>query len=204
MDCERAIEILVEGPGVPPSDEDRAQAEAHCAECPKCARIRRGLALVDAAARPAAPPHLVDAIMDAVREQREMSQVEQRVLSGPAAPRPPEPAGLPSRWRWQGWERRFAGFAAAAAVVIAGLVALGLGLPRATQAPHKAVLQESVGTGAPEAAVTEHPYGDEATAALDAYRGTTAAAPPFVVLDGLVYRMTDEDLRLPSSATTAG
>lgn len=197
MDCGRAEEILLAAADGLTSPDELAQAEAHCGSCPRCARLRHGLRLLAEASRPQAPEAVTEAVLAAVREER--SALEERATAVHSL----EPAGFPGRWRWTGWERRFAGFAAAAAIVIVGLVAIGIALPRLAPAPREAAVEQAPsnygGAGsdtlaAPQASETASEAYDDRAA---------AAAPPYVVLDGMVYRLADDRSR-PSAATTSG
>lgn len=197
MDCMRAQEIfLAAADGLVPED-DLAHAEAHCAACPECARLRDGLHLLSAAPKPRAPETLAHAVLATVRAERA------RAAERPAAPASPESAGLPGRWRWMGWERRFAGFAAAAAIVIAGLVAVGIALPRLAPPPQEAAVKPAGpqhGSAGPEMLST--PQAPDTSSESYDYRAA-AAAPPYIALDGLVYRLSEDRAR-PSAATTIG
>jgi hypothetical protein len=111
---------------------------------------------------------------------------------------------MPARSRWRGWERRFAGFAAAAAIVIVGLVAVGLSLPRVATESATTVVESAQDRGAPKSAA---PLGAEPTAESNygaAQASAVASAPPYVTLDGLVFRLESVERAMPSSLATAG
>ncbi len=197
MDCGRAEEILLAAADGLASPDEVAEAETHCKSCPRCARLQHGLRLLAEAPKPQAPEAVTEAVLAAVREER--SALEERA----AIAHPLEPAGLPGRWRWAGWERRFAGFAAAAAIVIVGLVAVGIALPRLVPAPQEAAVKQAPSNyGGAGSDTLAAPQAPETTS--EAYDDrTAAAAPPYIVLDGMVYRLV-EDRSRPSAATTAG
>lgn len=203
MDCERALEILLEAADGLAAPEAVAEAEAHCETCAECARVRAGLKLLASAPAPKAPAGLVDAVLEAVRDERQRA-VEHAAAAVTTAT-PPEPASMPARWRWQGWERRFAGFAAAAAIVVVGLVAVGLAIPRVASVSQQAIVKSADEYGAektvePPLATqpqTESSYGDVRAS-------TIASAPPYVTLEGMVFVLDGVERSSPSSLATAG
>lgn len=211
MDCERAIEILLEAEDGSAPAEASAEVEAHCDACPKCARLRAGLASLAAAPEPTAPPGLVDTILSAIGDERGRVAAQAAALeaaaqttTGGASVRSFEPARMPARWRWYGWERRFAGFAAAAAIIIVGLVVVGLSLPRVVRQPGTAIVESAQDR---DASKSEQPAGVEAppeNAHAGAEDSETASAPPYVTLEGMVFAYEGVERTLPSSLATAG
>lgn len=196
MDCARAEEIILAAADGLTSPEEVAEAEAHCGSCPTCSRLQRGLRLLAETPRPRAPETVTETVLAAIRAAQ--SRTEERAVAVHAL----EPAGMPGRWRWAGWERRFAGFAAAAAIVIVGLVAVGIALPRLAPAPQEAAVKQAPPNYGVDSGTLAAPQAPETAGEASSDR-VAAAAPPYVVLDGMVYQLADESAR-PSAAATAG
>lgn len=194
MDCLKAQDILSEAIDRTVDSASLTDARAHCAGCTDCAAFERALDLMSRAGLPIAPQPLVDRIVT-------LGNIEAVLLRATAAETGTAPAAVPvvrlSRFRRP---QRLAAFASIAAVLLVALVAIGItlgGLDRSKRA-----LTDTAGTS-----WNTEPLGapDAATTSTEAYRDSASqsAAPPYVVLDGLVYAPVEVRTAQPSSFVTA-
>lgn len=192
MDCLHAQQILSESMDAEISASVMAEATAHCASCEECARFARSLGRMAALPAPVAPAALVERLVTLGRNEA----TEIRLAAGcdgietsiPEAPvnRNHAPRHLPS---W--WAPRLTAYAAVAAVLLVALVATGAGLAGMLGRHEASTLSDSAKTAGADRGATAPASPNATESTKDAYGGLAGApAPPYVVIDGLVYAPT--------------
>ncbi len=204
MDCLHAQQVLSESMDGEIAAGELAEATAHCASCQECARFARSLERMAALPTPVAPAALVERLVTLGRN--EAAEIRSAAGSDAIETSIPEtpvnhndaPRRLPS---W--WAPRLTAYAAAAAVLLVALVATGAGLARLGR--HEAsTLSDSVQTPGGDRGATAPSSPNASESAKDAYGQLAGTpAPPYVVIDGLVYAPTGPRTVDASSLVTA-
>jgi hypothetical protein len=179
------------------------EALEHCETCPDCAAFARALATLDAIPAPSAPDRVVRRALDAVREEAALAT---STPEPSAAVSPEDDHGEPSWWERFFSGPRFAVVASAAVVFVAAVFVtvrfMTAGLPDTTS--DQFAMENESGTGAAVAERSEQQLdadddaGAMAPQEAEAETGTAPAedvvreAPPFVLIEGLVYRASAE------------
>ncbi|PKQ37111.1 MAG: hypothetical protein CVT59_09335 [Actinobacteria bacterium HGW-Actinobacteria-1] len=190
MECLRAQQLLSEAIDVAISDDELAQARAHCAGCDECARFVHSLERIASLPAPTASTDLVTRLVALGTE-------EAAVLRAIPAESPVDDAlvgehtAAPVRFLPSWWAPRLSAYAAVAAVLLVALVATGIGLG-GVLSPKEATVGTAEDTRLQTdggAALSAAPTPDSTQEATkDVGYGTVA--PPYVVIDGLVYTPT--------------
>jgi hypothetical protein len=226
MDCLRAAETLSASYDREPVEPELlAEAHEHCGGCGECTSLLETLSRLDSIPTPRASDELVALLVArsaaAAAEIRSAGAIEAAGQTGahPEAAPAPETGGLsapqapkPAVRRWlpsATWTPRFAGFAAAAAVLIVALSVGAVGLLGSlggqTAADDSMALMESTGESATDSAPAD---GDVAAVAPpeseERYGIDVQAAPPYVVLTGAVWALQGPATPQKSLLTTAG
>jgi hypothetical protein len=198
MDCLQAQQALSDAVDRAVDDSVLADARAHCADCAECASFARGLDALVRATAPNAPAALVERIVAlGVEEASSIRETAHDVAQDARH----DGRIVPFR---RAWRPRFATIASVAAVLLVALVATGIGLRGllvGEQAPSEVARTSAEydnSTGAPLAA----PGVDAAGSGASRDVTNPAAAPPYVVLDGLVYALTGQRTVNASSLVT--
>ncbi len=204
MDCLKAQEILSEALDHDVDAASLAEARSHCDGCPECARLERGLDVLARATAPSAPEDLVERLValgakEAVLIRAAAAEAEESV-GEPAAV---IPVVLMARKRWT---PRLTAFASAAAVLLVALVATGIGLGGMLSANRG--VTDSPRTSEEYDATSAYSYlaaPDAEYGSADATKDAVAqpGAPPYVVLDGVVYAPMGQLAVSPSTLVTA-
>ncbi len=193
MDCQKAQELLASALDAAIPEAELAEARAHCAGCEACAAFLCVTERLGALPAPVAPSALVERLIAIGAEEAASVRA---ATQGASAPDADEPAGAPeapvrSAAKW--WAPRLSAYAAAAAVLLVALVATGIGLggllggrEAATQSTDS--LRTDTAGSSLSGAVP--PSSAESAKDATAAYGDVAAAPPYVVIDGLVYAPT--------------
>lgn len=181
-----------------------AAAKKHCAECATCAAYVKGLAALRAIPAPTTPTSVLDAAVSAVRVER-MRDAE-RAATAAARDRKSTDTVVPIRSgrRWNTlatW-----GSAAAAVFLVVGIITWRGVRYLATPVQQTESTDTFTYTG-PESAA---PQADSSAVAgvpsesADALRSSIEPAPPYVVFDGWVYEVTDDDERISTTSDPIG
>ncbi|MBA4370132.1 MAG: hypothetical protein C0418_00950 [Coriobacteriaceae bacterium] len=213
MECDRALEALSEaidlGPAAVP---DHAEALAHCAACPGCARAAEALRRLGSIPAPEAPAGLVERVLAAAEQERAAQAPQPEQDASPAEGGGPTlvvpltvPVRTPSRFRTAALVMAGAAVLFGAFVVMrAGIVTMtGDGTRTATELGIEPVGANGEAVPPPplpkdfKGDVTSGPGADEAQSAR--------TAPNLIAFGGWVYRAAP-DVRAPerSALTTLG
>lgn len=205
MECLKAQQLLSEAIDGEVAEADLAEARAHCSECEECSRLMAAVERIAALPVPAAAPMLVDTLI-ALGAQEAVdvrASLADRIDTAPVADEY-LPAKSTTRFLPSWWEPRLTALAAVAAVVVVGLVATGIGIG-GMLTPKQATVSMSEDTNVEidgGGAMTAAPPTDGATGSTKAY-ADASIAPPYVVIDGLVYSPTGQRQVEVSSLVTA-
>ncbi|TDB38901.1 MAG: zf-HC2 domain-containing protein [Actinobacteria bacterium] len=189
MECLKAQQMLSEAIDSAVPEDELAEARAHCVGCEECTRFARSLERISSLPTPVAPDALVSRLVA-------LGAQEAAVLRTAPAGSPEDGvapdghAAAPVRLMPAWWAPRLTAYAAVAAVLLVALVATGIGLG-GVLSPREAVFETAEDTrartdGAALSAAPAPGGTQEATKALS----DTLIAPPYVVIDGLVYTPT--------------
>lgn len=190
MECLKAQQLLSEAIDVVTSDDVLAEARAHCAGCEECTRFVRSLERIASLPEPAAPADLVTRLVAmGAEEATALRAIPAETLADDAAVG--DHTTAPVRFLPSWWAPRLSAYAAVAAVLLVALVATGIGLG-GMLSPKEA----TVGTAEDTRMQTDGGAALSAAPAPDGTQEATkdvgygAVAPPYVVIDGLVYAPT--------------
>lgn len=203
MECLKAQQLLSEAIDASVPDDELAEARAHCAGCDECARFVRSLERIASLPAPSASDDLVTRLVALGAE-------EAAVLRAMPAETPDDDAAVgdhaaaPMRFLPSWWAPRLSAYAAVAAVLLVALVATGIGLG-GVLSPKEATVGTAEDTRMQTdggAALSAAPAPDGAQEATkDVGYGTVA--PPYVVINGLVYAPTGPQTADVATLTTA-
>ena len=188
MECLKAQQLLSESIEGIADEAELEEARAHCAGCTECAQFLRMTERLAVLPAPKASTELIDRLVclgskEAILLREGAASATERVEAERTSP-----AEKPARFLPNWWAPRLTAFAAAAAMLLVALVATGIGLggllgqQAATDAPSL--------DGTDSEATKESPVAT-APSAADSTQGAAEfgqmAAPPYIVIDGLVY-----------------
>ncbi|PKQ29773.1 MAG: hypothetical protein CVT60_03655 [Actinobacteria bacterium HGW-Actinobacteria-10] len=185
---------------------DLAAAKRHCSECAACAAYVNGLARLRAIRAPAAPASVLDAAISAVRVER-MRDAEHAATAAAREQKDAADSETVVPLRPVGHWHRMAtwGTAAAAVFLVVGIVTWQ-GVRYLATPERQTESMDTFSYEDLEAATPDENYSGAATAQLDA--GDTLRsvlpAPPYVVFDGWVYEVTEDNERVPADTAPIG
>jgi len=190
MDCLKAQEILSDALDRDVDGALLAEAREHCETCPDCARLLRSLALLSRSVAPTAPPELVERLIALGNE--EAASIRTIAATTEAAPESAAAESPVVHFAPTRWTPRLTAFASVAAVLLVALVATGISLGGLLSANRTAT--DTANTLMESGAPTAPPYlsGTDEAGTAASKDAAAIAAPPYVVLDGIVYALTGE------------
>lgn len=227
-DCLRAHEIIsLAYDGEQVSAEDLASAKTHCASCPECATFVGGLARLRKIGAPSAPARAVDTTLAAVRGvAAQMAEERAAALpdatpageaSSPSAPTGADVVSVPHRLRWS-TQTAWVAAAAAGIVLIVGLITVQgvryMLAPSGQQVTYvstdpAAKGAEGLTSGSADSAAQNYsppasPTGEAASSGTLLRQDDQGAAPPYVVVAGRAFSVSDGEQTIPGDAQVAG
>lgn len=190
MECNKAQELIALAIDGQVDPEELAAAREHCSACAECASVTRTLDRIASLEAPKAPESLVGRLLElgaaeSVLYRQAAARAEAAEKESPAL----EHIGPPAHERPSWWAPRLTTFAAAAAVLLVALVATGislgglLGKDAATETlSERTADTAAVDLAAPQGATESATGGADVTKLYG-----DIAAPPYVVVDTIVY-----------------
>lgn len=205
--------------------EELSAVKEHCASCPQCAAFVSGLAQLRKTSSPAAPEHVVEATLTAVRA--ESARMEQQARARERADADAASSAVPTRLSPQetpaaggkGALPRIGPFsfgwvAAAAVIVLATVFATGQGVRYIMDPPQAAMdggyfVEESSPDDASlrsESLLREDSAADATEPTHGAYgaQDVSTSGVSYILLNGLVYRVSDRTQAVPASDDAIG
>ncbi|PKQ20381.1 MAG: hypothetical protein CVT66_05260 [Actinobacteria bacterium HGW-Actinobacteria-6] len=204
MECLKAQQLLSESIEGGVDEAELAEASAHCADCRECAQFLRMTTRLAGLPTPKASTDLIDRLIclgakEAILLRESVASVEESIEAGSITHAEKTTRFLPT---W--WAPRLTAFAAAAAVLLVALVATGIGLGGLLG--QQAATETLSRNDTESEALKDSPVAT-APSAADSTQGSAElsqrAAPPYIVIDGLVYAPTGPRTVAPASLITA-
>lgn len=210
LDTQRLISLAYDGEVV--TSADLQAAKKHCSECASCAAYVNGLARLRAVPTPAAPASVIDAAISAVRVER-MRDAEKAAISTARQQNTDVDAdagAVPLRQRDRLTRITTWGAAAAAVFLVVGVITWQgvryLAAPMQQTASTDTFSYEDLEKSAAPQANSDAGVvaGSAQPGATDEMYATVQAAPPYVVFDGWVYQVSEDEERIGVGAESIG